>query len=113
MAMQLRLPERPIPAPGFSVLILVAAVLTAAACSKEAAPAASARAAAGDDAVLVTVASVVQKTMPLEIRVIGTAEAESTVAVHAQITGALTSVNFTEGDEVTEGEVLFTLDRRP
>ena len=51
--------------------------------------------------------------MPLEIRVIGTAEAESTVAVHAQITGAITSVNFNEGDDVTEGQVLFTLDRRP
>jgi multidrug efflux system membrane fusion protein len=51
--------------------------------------------------------------MPLEIRVIGTAEAESTVAVHAQITGAITSVNFKEGDDVTEGQELFTLDRRP
>jgi multidrug efflux system membrane fusion protein len=48
-----------------------------------------------DNAVLVTVAPVVKKAMPLEIRVIGTAEAESTVAVHAQITGAITSVNFT------------------
>ena len=82
-------------------------------CTKTAAPVQAARASADDNAVLVTVAPVVRKTMPLEIRVIGTAEAESTVAVHAQITGAITSVNFKEGDDVTEGQELFTLDRRP
>jgi multidrug efflux system membrane fusion protein len=95
------------------VFVLLAAIVIAAGCSKDAAPAAIARAAAGDDAVLVTVAPVVRKAMPLEIRVIGTAEAESTVAVHAQITGAITSVNFNEGDDVTDGQVLFTLDHRP
>ena len=36
-----------------------------------------------------------------------------TVAVRAQITGELTSVNFKEGDDVEKGQVLFTLDRRP
>src|SRR5438128_12333981 len=35
----------------------------------------------------VTVASVVQKSMPLEIRVIASAEADSTVAVRSQLTG--------------------------
>jgi multidrug efflux system membrane fusion protein len=64
-------------------------------------------------AVPVTVTSVVQKPMPIEIRVIGTAEPYQTVAVHAQITGELTSVNFKDGDEVKKGQVLFTLDRRP
>ena len=61
----------------------------------------------------VTVASVVQKAVPVDIQVIGAVEASETVRVHAQITGALTSVNFTEGDDVTKGQVLFTLDRRP
>jgi len=64
-------------------------------------------------AVPVTVAPVVQKPMPLQISVIGAAEAYSTVAVHAQITGELMSVNFNEGDDVKMGQVLFTLDRRP
>jgi multidrug efflux system membrane fusion protein len=59
------------------------------------------------------VAPVVQKPMPIDIRIIGTAEPYSTVSVHAQITGELTSVNFKEGDEVRKGQVLFTLDRRP
>lgn len=110
--MQLRLPERPTTAPGLSVFVLLVAISSVAGCSKGAAPAATARAAV-DDAVLVTVAPVVRKAMPLEIRVIGTAEAESTVAVHAQITGAITSVNFNEGDDVADGQVLFTLDHRP
>jgi multidrug efflux system membrane fusion protein len=61
----------------------------------------------------VTVAPVVAKPMPVDIRVIGTTEAFSTVAVHSQITGELTSVNFKEGDDVKQGQVLFTLDRRP
>lgn len=51
--------------------------------------------------------------MPIEIRVIGTAEAYSTVAVHAQLTGQLTDVKFKEGDDVQEGQPLFNLDRRP
>lgn len=61
----------------------------------------------------VTVAPVVNKPMPIEISVIGTAEAFSNVAIRAQITGQLEKVNFTEGDDVQQGQVLFTLDRRP
>jgi membrane fusion protein, multidrug efflux system len=67
----------------------------------------------GAPAVPVATAVVEQKSMPLAISVIGTAEAFSNVAVRAQITGALTSVNFKEGDDVKEGQALFTLDRRP
>jgi multidrug efflux system membrane fusion protein len=67
----------------------------------------------GTPAVPVATAKVEQKSMPLALTVIGTAEASSNVAVHAQITGSLTSVNFKEGDDVAKGQVLFTLDRRP
>ena len=66
-----------------------------------------------ETAVPVDAGAVVQKAMPMTIDVIGTAEAYSTVAVHAQITGQLTSVNFKDGDDVENGQVLFTLDRRP
>lgn len=61
----------------------------------------------------VTATTVEKKSMPLDIQAIGTVIAASTVAVRAQITGELTSVSFKEGDEVTEGQVLFTLDKRP
>jgi len=67
----------------------------------------------GAASVPVAVGTVVQKPMPIEISVIGAAEAYSTVAIRAQTTGQLTSVNFTEGDDVSAGQVLFTLDRRP
>ena len=67
----------------------------------------------GDQAVPVTVAPVVQKSMPIEIRVIGAVEAYSVVSMHAQITGQLTDVNFKEGEDVQKGQVLFRLDRRP
>jgi multidrug efflux system membrane fusion protein len=68
---------------------------------------------AGGGAVPVTVAPVVTKSMPIEISVIGTAEPFSNVAIRSQITGQLEKVNFTEGDDVQQGQVLFTLDRRP
>jgi multidrug efflux system membrane fusion protein len=67
----------------------------------------------GEATVPVTVATVVQKSMPIEIRVIGSVEAYSVVSVHAQVTGQLTAVNFKEGDDIAKDQVLFTLDRRP
>jgi len=51
--------------------------------------------------------------MPLQIRVIGTAEAYTTVAVRAQITGQLTQVEFTEGQSVKQGDLLAVVDPRP
>jgi len=64
-------------------------------------------------AVPVSIDTVARKAVPLQIMAVGTAEAYSTVQVRAQITGELTSVNFKEGDDVRQGQVLFTLDRRP
>src|SRR5262245_51552698 len=61
----------------------------------------------------VTVATAVQKSMPITIQGIGTVIAASTVAVRAQITGEMTSVNFKEGEDVQQGQVLVTLDKRP
>jgi multidrug efflux system membrane fusion protein len=68
---------------------------------------------AGGGPAPITATTVVQKPMPVEIEAIGSGEPFQTVSVHAQLTGELTSVNFKEGDEVQEGQVLFTLDRRP
>ena len=86
-------------------------------CSGEAAPstppAGGGRGGAQNATVPVTTAPVVQKSVPLTIEGIGTVIAASTVAVHAQITGELTSVNFVEGDEVQQGQIIVTLDKRP
>src|SRR5579862_6501612 len=96
--------------------LALAATLLAAACTggeavQGATPAGGGR--GSTPAVPVTTAPVVQKSVPLKIDGIGTVIAASTVAVHAQITGELTSVNFVEGDEVKEGQVIATLDKRP
>lgn len=90
--------------------MLVAAALASGCAGEDAAANAPGGAAAP---VPVTTATVVQKEMPIEIRVIGAAEAYSTVAIRSQITGQLISVNFREGDEVQRGQVLFEVDRRP
>ena len=64
-------------------------------------------------AVPVAVAPAVNKAMPLDASVVGTVEAYSTVSVRAQLTGELTNVNFQQGDDVSAGQELFSLDRRP
>jgi multidrug efflux system membrane fusion protein len=71
------------------------------------------RGGSGQPPVPVAVAPVVRKPVPIEILVIGSAEAYSTVAIRSQITGQLIRANFREGDEVEDGQVLFELDRRP
>ncbi|HZM92144.1 MAG TPA: efflux RND transporter periplasmic adaptor subunit [Vicinamibacterales bacterium] len=94
---------------------VVATSIAASGCADEnqAAPASGPGGRGGGGAVPVTTAPVINKAMPIEISVIGTAEAFSNVAIRSQITGQLEKVNFTEGDEVQQGQVLFTLDRRP
>jgi len=64
-------------------------------------------------AVPVTVAPVMQKTVPMQLRTIGTVEAYSTVSVKAQVGGTLTGVYFKEGQDVRKGDLLFTIDSRP
>ncbi len=65
------------------------------------------------EAVPVTVAKVVQKSMPVEIRAIGNVEAYSTVSVKSQVAGEVERVYFQEGQEVRKGDLLFIIDRRP
>jgi multidrug efflux system membrane fusion protein len=63
-------------------------------------------------AVPVAVATVEQKTMPLQIQAIGTVEAYSVVSVKAQVGGELLRVHVKEGQDVRKGDVLFTIDPR-
>jgi len=69
--------------------------------------------AAGPPVVPVTVAKATQENVPTELRVVGTAEAFSNVQVKSQIAGELVSVNFTEGQNVRKGDLLFRIDDRP
>lgn len=67
----------------------------------------------GGGAVPVLMAKVVQKTVPVEIQVIGNVEAFSTIGVKSQVGGQLTGVFFKEGDFVRKNSLLFTIDKRP
>lgn len=61
----------------------------------------------------VQVGKVLQKPMSVKIQVVGNVEAASTVDIRSQVTGELLKVHFEEGDDVTAGQLLFTLDSRP
>jgi multidrug efflux system membrane fusion protein len=95
----------------FSCVMVTGSALAVGACAKgEAQPQQQGGAPAAQP---VTIGPVVRKNMPLDAIVVGTVEAYSTVSVRAQITGELTAVRFHQGDDVQEGQELFTLDRRP
>jgi len=47
------------------------------------------------------------------LKVIGNAEAYSTVSIKSRLAGQLVQVNFQEGQDVKQGELLFVIDPRP
>lgn len=61
----------------------------------------------------VTVAQVVSKTVPVEIKAVGSVEAYSSISVKTMVAGELQKVHFAEGQEVRKGGLLFTIDERP
>ena len=73
----------------------------------------SGRKGAGGGDVPVTVATVGQRTVPVEEQVIGNVEAYSTISVKAQENGQLTEMHFKEGDFVKKNDLLFVIDPRP
>ncbi len=66
-----------------------------------------------EETVPVTVATAVQKTIPVQVRAIGTGEAYSTVSVRSQVEGEVLRVYFQEGQDVKKGDLLFSIDPRP
>src|SRR5690242_2406548 len=53
------------------------------------------------------------KTMPVELREIGTGEAYSSVSVESQVAGIVRAVHYTQGQFVKKGDLLVSLDDRP
>jgi multidrug efflux system membrane fusion protein len=66
-----------------------------------------------EERVPVTVAQAEQRDVPVEVRVIGSVQPISSVAVRALVAGQLQRVWFREGDDVRKGQRLFTIDERP
>jgi multidrug efflux system membrane fusion protein len=94
------------------VLATLAVTLALAGCSRQSGEAKAGKP-GGSTPVPVLATQAVSKTMPVELRAVGNAQAFSTVAVRSRITGELTAVHFTEGQEVRQGDRLFTIDPRP
>lgn len=95
---------------GAFLLVALLAVGLLAACGSSQKPQTQTR---RQEAVPVVVAPVELRDVPVQIKAIGSVEAFSTVQVKSQITGELTDVYFTEGQDVRKGQLLFTLDKRP
>ena len=62
---------------------------------------------------VIKTAWVAEKPMAVNVRIVGNVEATSTVGVRAQVIGELKTVEFTEGQDVAAGQLLFTIDSRP
>lgn len=91
-----------------TILFLFLTLIAAAGCSSpKVQPAAKEK-----EAVPVLTATVVEKTVPVQVRAIGTVEAYSTVSIKAQVTGQVTALHFKEGQDVKKGDPLFTIDPR-
>jgi membrane fusion protein, multidrug efflux system len=69
--------------------------------------------AAGPPMVPVTVAEATQHDVPIYYDALGTVAAYNTVAIRAQVTGQLISVDFRQGQEVHQGNVLARIDPAP
>src|SRR3954453_17231872 len=61
----------------------------------------------------VTVTEAASRNVPIYLHALGIVSASNTVAIRAQISGTLQSVNFTEGQEVHKGDTLAVIDPRP
>lgn len=61
----------------------------------------------------VVAGTVTQHDVPIYLNGVGTVIAYNTVVVRAQIQGQITSINFTEGQQVHAGDLLALIDPRP
>jgi multidrug efflux system membrane fusion protein len=67
----------------------------------------------GPQPVPVAVAVAARKSVPLQIRAIGNVLPSETVTVRSRVGGILAKVHFREGQDVTENQVLMTLETGP
>ena len=98
----------PVRTQSVAALLVTLALLVPACSSDSAAPGRDHK-----EAVPVTVATVVQRDIPVQLRAIGNVEPYSTVSVKSQVEGQLAQVHFVEGQRVKQGDLLFTVDPRP
>lgn len=54
-----------------------------------------------------------RKVVPLNLEAVGAVEPSRTASVRSQVTGTLIKINFAEGKDVKQGDILFEIDPRP
>jgi multidrug efflux system membrane fusion protein len=69
--------------------------------------------AAAPPRVPVTATDATQRDVPIYYDALGTVQAFNTVAIRAQVTGQIVSINFRQGQEVRKGDVLAQIDPAP
>jgi len=100
---------RRLPAVSGVALLLVAALLEG--CSNGASE--NAQAKTPKEAIPVTIDTAVSKSVPVQLRMVGTVQAYASVTLKSQLDGEVAHIHFVEGQEVKKGDLLFTLDQRP
>ena len=92
--------------------LLLAALTGLAGCSES--PKAGAQAPpAAPPPVPVGASTAEQRDVPVQVITVGTVQAYTTVGVKSQVAGQIVRVHFAEGQEVKQGQPLFTIDPRP
>ena len=91
----------------FRLFAVIATLLLSAACSTETEKEKPSNIAP------VTIGVATTKNVPVVIKAIGTVEPYNTVSVRAQVAGEITGIHFQQGQEVSQGDLLFTIDPRP
>jgi multidrug efflux system membrane fusion protein len=61
----------------------------------------------------VTVVPAVAKDVPVYLDQVGKCTAREVVSIQPQVSGRITSINFTDGADVKKGDLLFTIDSKP
>jgi membrane fusion protein, multidrug efflux system len=64
-------------------------------------------------AIPVTATEAAQSDVPIYLHALGVVSALNTVAIRAQVTGQLVSIDFTQGQDVHQGDVLARIDPAP
>lgn len=72
-----------------------------------------AQAAAGPPPAPVVAGKVEQHDIPVQLTSIGNVESFQTVQIRSQVNGQIVGVHFKEGQDISKGQLLFTLDKRP
>lgn len=69
--------------------------------------------AAAPRAALVTVEDAVLRDIPVNLSAVGTVDPSATVTIISRISGELKEVHVKDGEEVSEGQLLFVIDKKP